>query len=290
MLSTRIWMGSLLIGLVVAVLLLDHNLAPWYPFLFVLFLMLTLTACRELLSLLNVERRPDPWFCYGAALLIILANWPANLKTVLPQLTAELDAWHLLLGAFLVVVQSAFLLGMATFEKPGSAVTRIAMAIWIVAYLCLIPSFLIQLRWLPDRSGEVSRGVSALVLAIFVPKCCDIGAYFTGRFLGRSPMTPLLSPKKTLEGLGGGLALAVLAAVALNRWLPALTGGDLAAVGFGITVGLAAALGDLAESFVKRDCQQKDASQVVPGFGGVLDVVDSIIFASPLAYCWLRLG
>jgi len=276
-------MGTLLIGLVVAVLVLDHNLAPWYPLLFLFFLVLTLVACRELLGLLNSERRPASWFCYGAALLMLLANWLGHIPQIFPSTPADFDPWHVLLGAFLVVVQSAFLVGMATFEKPGSAVTRIAVAIWIVAYLSLFPSFLIQLRWL-------AHGVPALALAIFVPKCCDIGAYFAGRFLGRSPLTPLLSPKKTLEGLGGGLALAVLTAVGLNRLLPALGGGDLAAVGFGVTVGVAAVLGDLAESLIKRDCQQKDASDVVPGFGGVLDVVDSIIFAAPLAYCWLRLG
>jgi phosphatidate cytidylyltransferase len=59
-------------------------------------------------------------------------------------------------------------------------------------------------------------------------------------------------------------------------------------VGFGITVGIAGVLGDLAESLIKRDGKQKDASQVVPGFGGVLDVADAILFAAPVAYCWLR--
>jgi phosphatidate cytidylyltransferase len=63
---------------------------------------------------------------------------------------------------------------------------------------------------------------------------------------------------------------------------------DLAALGFGVTVGGAGVLGDLAESLIKRDCQKKDASQAVPGFGGVLDVVDSVLFAAPLAYLWLH--
>ena len=124
-----------------------------------------------------------------------------------------------------------------------------------------------------------------------MPKCCDIGAYFTGRLLGRHRMTPVLSPKKTWEGRRRAAWLsAVLTAVALDRSgpVPVLHGGDLAAVGFGLTVGLAGMLGDLAESLIKRDCQKKDASQVVPGFGGVLDVVDAVLFAAPVAYCWLR--
>lgn len=129
----------------------------------------------------------------------------------------------------------------------------------------------------------------ALALAIFVPKSCDIGAYFTGRLLGRHRMTPVLSPKKTWEGAAGGLAVAMMVAVALDRLGPAslLQGCVFLEVGFGLTVGLAGMLGDLAESLLKRDCQKKDASQVVPGFGGILDVVDALLFAAPVAYLWL---
>ena len=142
------------------------------------------------------------------------------------------------------------------------------------------------MRWL--KSGDLDYGTVALALAIFVPKCCDIGAYSIGRLIGRHKMTPVLSPKKTWEGLAGGLALAAAAAVLLNR-LGGLGYGDPAAACLGLTVGGAGVLGDLAESLVKRDFQHKDASQVVPGFGGVLDVVDSIVFAAPVSYCWLRL-
>ena len=120
-----------------------------------------------------------------------------------------------------------------------------------------------------------------------MPKCCDIGAYFTGRLLGRHRMTPVLSPKKTWEGAAGGLVAGGAGGHRHQPPGPACCAADLAAVGFGLTVGLAGMLGDLAESLIKRDCQQKDASQVVPGFGGVLDVVDSIVFAAPVAYWWL---
>jgi phosphatidate cytidylyltransferase len=101
-------------------------------------------------------------------------------------------------------------------------------------------------------------------------------------------MAPVLSPKKTWEGLIGGLLLSAGVSVAINRLAPTLRGGDVSAAGFGLVIGGVGALGDLAESLIKRDCRRKDASQVVPGFGGVLDVVDSIVFAAPVAYCWLR--
>jgi phosphatidate cytidylyltransferase len=67
-----------------------------------------------------------------------------------------------------------------------------------------------------------------------------------------------------------------------------IPGGPAGVTAFGLTVGLAGMLGDLAESLIKRDCERKDASQIVPGFGGILDVVDAIVFAAPVAYWWLR--
>src|SRR5262249_6961254 len=113
---------------------------------------------------------------------------------------------------------------------------------------------------------------------------------FVGRLLGRHKMTPVLSPKKTWQGAAGHVVAAVLATIGINRLAPtqALHGGWFTEIGFGVTVGVAGMLGELAESLIKRDCQQKDASQIMPGFGGVLDVVDSIIFAAPVAYWWLR--
>jgi phosphatidate cytidylyltransferase len=281
MLRTRIWMGSILAALAVGVLVLDGWLPPWYPFLFAVVLGLSLVACVELLALLGPERRPPAWLCYASLAALVLANWCPH---VLPaHWPLDRDPWHWVLGTFAVVVLSAFLIEMATFREPGGSILRIALTVWIAAYLGLLPSFLAQLRW----PGEGARGAVAVALAIFVPKCCDIGAYTVGRLVGRHRMTPVLSPKKTWEGLAGGLATAVAATAGINYLGPEHVLSGAAVVGFGLTVGVAGILGDLAESLIKRDCRQKDASQVVPGFGGVLDVVDAILFAAPVAYLWL---
>ena len=133
----------------------------------------------------------------------------------------------------------------------------------------------------------------ALALTVFVPKGNDIGAYFTGKFLtgrvlGRTPLTPLLSPKKTWQGAIGGMIVSVAVALGINELGPVLPFGRLGAIGFGLSVGLAGVLGDLAESLIKRDLQAKDASKSVPGFGGVLDVIDSLLFAAPVAWLWFR--
>src|SRR5947209_9544644 len=157
-----------------------------------------------------------------------------------------------------------------------------------MAYLGVLPGFLIRLRW--PMSSESNTGAVALALAVFVPKVCDIGAYFTGRLLGRHKMTPRLSPGKTWEGAAGGLAAAVGVSFALQGVAPVIPGGPAGVVAFGLTVGAAGIFGDLAESLIKRDCQRKDASAIVPGFGGVLDVIDSVVFAAPVCYWWLRHG
>jgi phosphatidate cytidylyltransferase len=275
MLQTRLWMGAILIALTIGVLAVDQFLGPWYPFLFVFILALALASCYELLQLLGTAIRLPTWLCYACVAAILTTNWPARVY-------GGPNAWMWIAGTFGAVLLSCFMVEMATFRDPGSSVLRIALVVFIAAYLGWLPCFLVQLRW----SDSDLRSNIALALAIFVPKSCDIGAYFTGRLLGRHPMTPVLSPKKTWEGLAGGLIVSSLAAFGINR----LGGGlsDLAALGFGVTAGGAGVLGDLAESLIKRDCQKKDASQVVPGFGGVLDVVDSVLFAAPVAYFWLH--
>jgi phosphatidate cytidylyltransferase len=271
--------------LTAAMLVADQWLADWDPFLLLFFVVLAPLSCGEMLTLLGPERRPPAWFCHTGVLLLLLGNWPAHLWG--GQLVPPLGAPETIIGLFAGVTLAAFCLEMATYREPGGSVRRISLTVWIMTYLGLLPSFLALLRWLPSSPDYPSRGVTAIALAIFVPKVCDIGAYFTGRLLGRTPMTPVLSPKKTWEGLAGGLAFATLFAVAVNHFSPVMSH-VLLAVGFGFTVALAGVLGDLAESLVKRDCRQKDASAVVPGFGGVLDVVDSILFAAPVAYWWLR--
>jgi phosphatidate cytidylyltransferase len=283
MLRTRLWMGGVLIALASGVLVVDEFLGPWFPFLFVFILALALASCYELLQLLGPAFQLPAWLCYASVATVIVSNWPAHVF-------GGPAAWTWILGTFTAVVLSSFLAEMATYREPGGSVVRIALVILVAAYLGWLPSFLVQLRWptseLQPNEAAMRASSAALALTIFVPKCCDIGAYFTGRFLGRHRMTPVLSPKKTWEGLTGGLIVAALAAFGINRFGGGLS--DPAALGFGVTVGGAGVLGDLAESLVKRDCQRKDASQAMPGFGGVLDVVDSVLFAAPVAYLWLR--
>jgi len=296
MLRHRLWMGAVLIGLVVGVLLVDAQLAPVFPFLFALVLILALLGCYELLALLGPGRRPWPWLSYLAVLLLICANWPAQLWPWARELAPDPFTWVLVV--FTLVLLAGFLAAMRSFqphdegrrEENVDTISKLSLLVFLAAYLGVLPSFLAQLRWPPTvRAGDANlQAVLGLTLAIFTPKFCDIGAYTVGRLFGKHRMTPVLSPKKTWEGLAGGLAFSVIFAVVVNRLGPVLPGNDLIAAAFGLTIGLAGVLGDLAESLIKRECRQKDASHVMPGFGGVLDVIDSIIFSAPISYLWLR--
>jgi phosphatidate cytidylyltransferase len=285
MLRTRLWMGAVLATLVVGMLVIDRHLDPWFPFLFAFVLGLALAACFELLHLLPPDRRPLPGLCFALVAALVVVNWLPHVLDLPGGLSV--DPWRWLWSAFGLAVLAVFLAEMATFREPGGSVVRMAVTVWAVAYLAVLPSFFAQLRWLNPAVADY--GTACLALAVFVPKSCDIGAYTAGRLFGRHPMTPVLSPKKTWEGAVGGLAAAVGVAVLLDRLGPApALQLDLAReIGFGLTVGVAGMLGDLAESLVKRDCRQKDASHAVPGFGGVLDVVDSVVYAAPVAYLWL---
>lgn len=280
MLKTRLWMGAVLVVLAVGMIAADQFLSPWFPFLFAFMLGLSVAACRELLGLLGPERAPHRALCYAGVIAFVLANWLVNYP----------DSGHVwtrligILAGFLLVV---FLYEMAVFAAPGRSIERMAVTWWLIGYLGLLPCFFAQIRWLAD--GHSANSVR-LALAIFVPKGCDIGAYAVGRLIGRHRMTPVLSPKKTWEGALGGLAFAILVAVAIDRLSPRSPLGQEIAweIGFGLSVGLAGMIGDLAESLIKRDCQSKDASAAVPGFGGVLDVVDAIIYSAPVSYLWFN--
>ena len=165
MLRTRLWMGTVLVVLAAGMLLIDQRLAPWYPFLFVTLLGLSLAACFELVQLVEPSKRPQAWLCYLAVAAIIAANWPSHLLGVevsplgakekngefIEGVTVVIPVyrqWLWLAGAFGGVVLAAFLVEMASFREPGGVFGRMALVVFIAGYLGLLPSFLAQLRWL----------------------------------------------------------------------------------------------------------------------------------------------
>jgi phosphatidate cytidylyltransferase len=130
-------------------------------------------------------------------------------------------------------------------------------------------------------------GREGVLLLIATVAVSDSAQYYTGRTLGRTPLAPLRSPKKTREGAMGGFVIAPLfLAVAGSYWLPAFPWYWHASVGLGIVV--AGIIGDLFESMLKRAADMKDSGTLIPGHGGVLDRIDALLFAAPVFYFFLR--
>lgn len=285
MLRVRLVAGTALVVGLVAALVGDVWLRPIYPCLLACALLLGLAAARELIALMPEGGRPPAAICLPGVLAVLAGNW------ILPYLAAvggrtAADSAALVAYLFAGSVAVLFAYEMARFRVADGSATRVVHGVFVLVYLGYLPGFLIRLRWLED---DTVTSALMLAAAIFVPKVGDIGAYFTGRAFGRHLMATHLSPKKTWEGFAGGLAASALTAVGLSFADPRLFPHGVAeAVGFGLVLGLVGVFGDLAESLLKRDYGAKDAGRSVPGFGGVLDVIDSVIFAGPVAYLWFR--
>lgn len=274
MLRTRFLVGTILVLAISGILIGDAYVLPQAPCLLAAILFLGWSGTREFWRMLPEADRPAPATIGCCVPLILIANW-------FPHLTGSVSGsiWTPMLTALIVSTLATMLFEVVTYSADGLATRRISTAVMVFLYLGVLPSFLIQLRWLPQHSG------SALAAAIFVPKIGDIFALLTGMTFGKHKMTPLLSPKKTWEGFIGGMVAAIATAIIFYLNVPELFRSNVFnALSFGFTVGLAGVVGDLVESLFKRDCQTKDASASVPGFGGILDVVDSVVYSAPIAY------
>ncbi len=135
---------------------------------------------------------------------------------------------------------------------------------------------------------QLDHGRELVILALFTTFACDTSAYFVGRAWGKHHMTPTISPHKTWEGAAGGFAGAVAAALALHFLLNlggwSLPLSRLEVVGVGCLIGVMAQVGDLLESLLKRRAGVKDSGNLLPGHGGVLDRIDSLVFTGVIVY------
>jgi phosphatidate cytidylyltransferase len=186
-----------------------------------------------------------------------------------------------------VLLAGALLAVLATHARDlrPEAVVRIALELAPVLYVGLMLSFV-------RESGTGPDGARRLAWMALTAKASDIGGWLVGKPLGRHKLAPRISPKKSWEGLAGGLALSVLVAI----FLPVLLHLDSRAWSvsrralFGVAVGAAAVVAGLAWSAWKRRLGAKDSSRLLPEMGGVLDLVDSLLLAGPVAWLWFRLG
>lgn len=285
MLRWRLLLGAVLIAALAGLARLDFLSGLPGTWLLPVAMVVGLGAAHEMATLLaRAGYQPLPGVIYGGTLLVIASNSiPLFVLRPPDDQPAERLGWPLL--AFVLVVLWAFIGEMSRYRKPGGVTVSVALGALAVAYVGLLLSLVVQLRGL----GGPVTGMMNLLALIVVVKAADIGAYSVGRLVGRHKMAPVLSPGKTIEGAAGAFAFACLGAWFSFTYLPMWLGCNppqrpLGWLFYGLAVGGAGLLGDLAESLLKRDLGTKDSSTWMPGFGGVLDLVDSILFAAPVAY------
>ena len=181
------------------------------------------------------------------------------------------------LGLMAIAIIGFFFLQFARRDS-SSALMSIACSLLGLLYIPWLLSFFVRLKYLPGGSLWI-------VFLILVAKLGDAGAYFSGMWLGRHSLIQRISPNKSIEGAVGGFLVSLVAALGCRLFLPEIPYHHLLILG--VSIGILAQLGDLAESLIKRDVGVKDSGWIVPGLGGVLDIIDSLLFSGPFLYFYI---
>jgi phosphatidate cytidylyltransferase len=296
MLASRLLTAAILGPVVLAAAIAGD---PWLSILLGLVIVL---AMFELVGLLDAAGFAPPvvatlvaGICLGAAgLLEANAASSGGLIGDVVRATATPGV------VVLALVGGVLLLAVASFARddPRNGFLSWATSAFGVAYVGLLVPMIAVVAHLGPADGSptsevgglgIGAGAAWTLTLIVLVWGYDTGAYLTGRSLGRHHLIERISPSKTVEGLVGGLVLATGAA-GLGTWLLGLDAWH--ALVLGPVVGLAAQAGDLAESLLKRAAARKESGSLIPGHGGILDRVDSFLFAAPvlLAYALLLGG
>lgn len=209
--------------------------------------------------------RPQVFLCMMLSLLPSWAFFIGGISYAVPLLLASVLS--------LLIIQ--------LWRPDGSALMDLGGMSLVVLYLGWGGGSAVLLR----RSG--SGGLVMLILILVWGS--DTGAYFVGRWIGRHPLWPRISPKKSVEGALAGLTASMLLAL-IGHYVVLGSLSSARCLIFGAIVGIGGQLGDLAESLLKRDAAIKDSSSLIPGHGGVLDRFDSFFFAAPLIYVYMTIA
>lgn len=193
----------------------------------------------------------------------------------------------------LVLFASMMLFFLLHFRESTHALRTVAAEFFSIAYVAAPLSLVLGVLYPTDYMGIPQEGRWWLVYLLFVTKVADVGAYFVGRLWGKHKLSPLLSPKKTVEGAIAGFFSALLGSIIVQQSGVYFFGSEFSlslweAIGLGMLIGVVGQIGDLAESLLKRDADVKDSNRL-PGLGGVLDMVDSLLFTTPIVYFFIRM-
>ena len=306
MLKHRLLMSALLIPTMIGLFVWDAQFRyESAPILLLVVLAISARCVWELVTLARAAGfRPSLSLCWVWTWFVLFAGWSPHLFG-----GSEMSfwfRWREFAGFSWLVWVTLSILFVSIFrfrtaeptdaesDRPLVAGHHLASAgieFFIIQYVGVLLMFTTQLRW------KLDGGYFALGALVVATKMGDVGAYTFGRMIGGPKMTPQLSPGKTWSGGVGHVVTAGLCSAAWLCWIgPQISGHWNAwqvwpAVVFGVVVGFAGLMGDLAESLIKRDVGVKDAPALLPGFGGLLDLMDSLLVAGPVAcvmWHWAR--
>jgi phosphatidate cytidylyltransferase len=267
--------ARLLTAVIVLPFLIASILVPWLKWLFVAMAIAAMVLALFEFYVLAKRRdlRPDTGAGFLASLAILAVScFPA-------------DLYNVVLVQLIIIVLTAGTLVAATlrgapFEKMIGSVGATILG---VLYIAVLGSHLVSIRitFQPELAADL------LSFFFLVLMGADSGAYYVGRAFGKRKLAPSISPGKSWEGVIGGVAAAILMAVVAHYWffreLPLKY-----AVPLAVVMTVVGIFGDLAESALKRGAGAKDAASILPGHGGLLDRLDSLLFNAPLIYYFAR--
>lgn len=290
----RLILGPVLIALVIIAFFFDYRIGRNGWPLLGFTLILGIRSSSEMVHLLRTRSfEPQMILVNVCSCAVIFSNWFERILS--PERDLHIRSVYALgpaLLTFSLVLLVLLFSEAVRYQKPGQSMESLGAEILIVSYVGILLSMTAQLRWV---SGA-EQGYLALGSLLVAAKCGDIGAYFIGKFWGRKKLIERLSPGKTRAGAVGALIGAgagslfwfhALAPLINSTWKP---GPWYCSLFYGICIGIVGLVGDLCESLIKRDLGKKDSASFLPGFGGLLDILDSVIYSAPVAYLlWLIL-
>jgi len=246
---------------------------------------LSLSALYEFFHMLGAQKIP----CFKLTGMIFATVFlVADFVYLSRPGLAGFDIDLALLVAFIILVFARQMFAPVRDREPLEAM---AYTLFGILYIVWLFSFLLKILFLtPATPSGATTGQFYALFAVAIAKFSDMGAYAFGSLFGKHPFAPHISPKKTWEGFFGALISSIIAAY----WMRALMADQLSLIGFwdatflGLVLGFVAVVGDLAESVLKRSVLAKDSSHILPGIGGTLDLIDSVLFTAPVMYFYLR--
>lgn len=230
--------------------------------------LIAVLAMYEFVALGKAKGYDVPTVLCIAIMLVIIGAF------IIDDLSVELGMF-----AALLIIPASYVVTKKSLENslPSSAIAVLA-----TTYVGMLSGSLIRLH------NDFPEGYKLVFFLLLVVWLGDTGAYYVGKQFGKHKLSPRISPKKTIEGLVGGISASIIAAVVIHfTFFPKFP--LLHAVIAGVLLSIAGVIGDLAESMWKRSAAVKDSGTLIPGHGGFLDRFDSILFTAPILYCYWTL-